>query len=320
MKGRFPAPPVVLGLALCVLFPLFFFGGPDWASGPLHRSVWNLGHLIFFALAVFTWQVVFGIGGWRQWLLLSAGILVAGVIIELVQNGVGREPDWQDVVRNMIGAWLIMVWRQPSLVADRWLPAVALWPLRALVTGLLVFQIVPVVEVGVQQYRMARQLPVVFDIDQPQSVHFWSGDVARVPAPDRAFDHNLEIKMGVANYSGASLDNMPGNWQGYEQLVFELYNPDTLPLEMSLRINDSVHDRGDNAYNDRFNTSFVVEPGWNTYRIDLAEVESAPAARLMEMTDIRRLGFFASSLPTPKSVFLHGLRLNRSAEDKVSAQ
>ena len=320
MKRSFPAIPVFLGLALCGLFPLFFVGGPDWASGQMHRSLWNLGHLLFFGLVVLTWQVVVGIGGWRQWLLLSAAILVAGVMIELVQNGLGRELDWQDVVRNMVGGWLVMVWRQPPRVADRWLSAAALWPLRGLVTILLVFQIVSVVEVGIQQYRMARQLPVVFDIGEPQSVHFWSGNVARVPAPEGASGHSLEIKMGTAKYSGASLNNMPGDWQGYQQLAFELFNPATSSLQMSLRINDSVHDRGNNAYNDRFNISFIVEPGWNTYRIDLSDIESAPATRLMDMADVRRLGFFASSLSTPRSVFLSDLRLSRSPKDNTSAQ
>lgn len=320
MKARFAATPVVLGLALCVLFPLFFIGGPDWTSGPLHQAAWNFGHLIFFGLMVLTWQMVFGIGGWRQWLLLSAAVFLAGVIIELLQNGLGRDPDWQDVVRNMIGAWLVMVWRPPSRPVYQWLPTAALWSLRALVTTLLVFQIVPVAEVGFQQYRMARQLPVVFDIREPQAIHYWSGDVARAPAPGEISGQSLEIKMGIANYSGAFLNNMPGNWQGYQQLMFELYNPDAVPLAMTLRINDAVHERSGNAYNDRFNIRLVVEPGWNTYRIDLSKVESAPAARRMDMTNLRRLGFFASGLPAPRSVFLSGLRLSRAAVENASTQ
>ncbi|WP_152205301.1 succinyl-CoA synthetase subunit beta [Marinobacter changyiensis] len=320
MKTRFPATPVVLGLSLCVIFPLFFVGGPDWASGPLYRSAWNLGHLLFFGLVVFTWQVVFGIGGWRQWLLLSAAIFIVGAIVELIQNGLGRALDWQDVVRNMLGAWLVMAWHQPSRGAGRWLPAAVLWPLRALVTVLLLFQVVPVIEIGFQQYRMARQLPMVFDIGQPQAVRYWSGDVARVPSPGEVSGQTLEIRMGTAKYSGAFLDNMPGDWQGYQQLVFEFYNPDTLPLEMTLRINDSVHDRGDNAHNDRFNRRFVAEPGWNTYRVELSEVESAPATRLMDMADVRRLGFFATGLTAPRSVYLSSLRLSGAGVNNASTE
>jgi hypothetical protein len=315
MKVRFSATPVVLGLALCVLFPLFFIGGPDWTSGPLHRSAWNLGHLLFFGLVVFTWQVVFGIGGRRQWLLLSAGAFLVGGIIELLQNGLGREADWQDVFRNMLGAWLVMIWRQPSRSVAQRLPAAGLWPLRALLTTMLVFQIVPVAEVGFQQYRMARQLPVVFDSDQPQAIHYWSGDVAWVPAPEQVFGQSLEIKMWIANYSGAFLNNMPGDWQGYQQLVFELYNPDAVQIAMTLRINDAVHERSGYAFNDRFNIRLVVEPGWNNYRIDLSKVESAPAARQMNMADLKRLGFFASGLAAPRSVFLRDLRLSRATSE-----
>jgi hypothetical protein len=257
MKARFSATPVVLGLALCVLFPLFFIGGPEWTSGLLHRSAWNLGHLLFFGLVVFTWQAVFGVGGRRQWLLLSAGVFLVGGIIELLQDGLGREADWQDVFRNMLGAWLVMIWRQPSRSVVQWLPAAGLWSLRALLTTLLVFQIVPVAEVGFQQYQIARQLPV----------------------------------------------------------VFELYNPDAVPVAMTLRINDAVHERSGNAFNDRFNTRLVVEPGWNNYRIDLSKVESALAARQMNMEDLKRLGFFASGLEAPRSVFLRDLRLSRATSE-----
>jgi hypothetical protein len=301
MKARFSATPVVLGLALCVLFPLFFIGGPEWTSGPFHRSAWNLGHLLFFGLVVFTWQAVFGAGGRRQWLLLSAGVFLVGGIIELLQDGLGREADWQDVFRNMLGVWLVMIWRQPSRSVAQWLPAAGLWPLRALLTTML--------------YRMARQLPVVFDSGQPQAIHYWSGDVAWVPAPEQVFGQNLEIKMWIANYSGAFLTNMPGNWQGYQQLLFELYNPDAVPIAMTLRINDAVHERSGNAFNDRFNTRLVVEPGWNNYRIDLSKVESAPAARQMNMADLKRLGFFASGLAAPRSVFLRDLRLSRATSE-----
>ncbi|MEX0604789.1 MAG: succinyl-CoA synthetase subunit beta [Marinobacter sp.] len=320
MTFRFANNPIVLGLALCVLFPLFFIGGPDWASSPLHRSVWNLGHLIFFGLAVLTWQVVFGVGGWRQWLGLSAAILLTGAVIELVQNGLGRDLDWQDVLRNMIGAWLVMVWRRPTQGRGRWPPTAALWPLRVVVTTLLVFQVVPVAEVGFQRYQMARQLPVVFDINQPQPTHYWSGDVARMPAFGGNSGQSLEVRLGTGKYSGAFLNNMPRDWRGYQQLVFELHNPDTAPIEMTLRVNDTVHDRSDNAFDDRFNIRLLVDPGRNIYRIELSAIESAPADRLMDMANLSRLGLFVSDLPAAQSVFLSELRLEGTSEKKASTE
>src|SRR5690606_40574613 len=33
-----------------IIAPFFFIGGPDKTSGPIFGAIWNLGHIIFFAL------------------------------------------------------------------------------------------------------------------------------------------------------------------------------------------------------------------------------------------------------------------------------
>ena len=89
-----------------------------------------------------------------------------------------------------------------------------------------------------------------------------------------------------------------------------LFNPGQEPLTLTLRINDLAHDRGDNAYGDRFNTRLVLDPGANTFAINLDDVRNAPASRHMDMANVRRLGLFAVRLPAPRTVYLSDLRLN----------
>ncbi len=50
---------LLAGFASLLIAPFLFIGGPDWASGPLLRSAWNLGHLVLFAL------LTLAIGPWR---------------------------------------------------------------------------------------------------------------------------------------------------------------------------------------------------------------------------------------------------------------
>ena len=95
-----------------------------------------------------------------------------------------------------------------------------------------------------------------------------------------------------------------------ERLVITLFNPSTEPLALTLRINDVAHDRSEHAYNDRYNTRLILEPGFNTFTRNLADIENAPADRTMDMSQIRRMGLFAVRLPEPRTVYLSDLRLD----------
>lgn len=301
---------LILAAALLVLLPWFFVGGPDWATGPLYRAVWNLGHVMYFGVLVLALQSMTGVGGWRQWLGISATALLFGALIELVQSTVGRQVDWRDILRNMIGAWLVLAWRQGAGDPDsRVLTRVGIWSARLGVTVLLTFQVVPVATIALQQYRLSQQVGVLYDADDPQAVHYWSGPIERAKVPGSDDHYGLTIKLDTSRYSGVSLDNLPGDWRGYRSVRFELYSHDPKPLSLTLRINDIAHDRGDNAYDDRFNTRLTVRPGWNEFRIDLTDIKNAPVARTMDMERIRRFGLFATALEQPQTVFLKDLRL-----------
>ncbi|MEX1057719.1 MAG: hypothetical protein WED11_08300, partial [Natronospirillum sp.] len=119
----------------------------------------------------------------------------------------------------------------------------------------------------------------------------------------------LRIDMGTTRYSGANLIRLPTDWRGYEALTFRLFNPDNQGLTFSLRINDRAHDRGAQAYANRFNVRLEVPPGWSTHRFALTDIARAPAARTMDMHQISQLGLFASELDQPRTVYLTDLRL-----------
>jgi len=94
--------------------PLLFIGGPDWATGPFYRSVWNLGHIGLFALLTYAlkpWQWLTGL---RLWLAASGLVLLLGFLIEWLQSELDRQVDWRDMLRNLEGVWLVLAW-QPIL-------------------------------------------------------------------------------------------------------------------------------------------------------------------------------------------------------------
>ena len=178
-----------------------------------------------------------------------------------------------------------------------------------MVTLLLILELGTVVGIAQQQLRIATQLPLLSDSEDPRAVQAWSGDIKRSTAQASDGEHSFAIHLGTARYSGVSLNNMPTNWQQYGQLRFALYNPGPGELALTLRLNDLQHDRSPGLYNDRFNYHFRIPAGWSHHRIPLAKVERAPKTRPMDLTQMRRLGIFSSNLDTPRTIYLDDLRL-----------
>ncbi len=298
---------ILTGLTF-VLLPLFFIGGPGWADGPLYKAAWNLGHILFFFILTLLIRPQHWLGGWRLITVTTLVVFTAGGLIELLQGKLGRSVSWHDIARDLIGAWLALAWlswpRQRRCVV---------WLARFVVLALLLRELWPVVAVGLQQWQLTRQIPQLYDFtnDSDNAQAFWDGNVQRSTryADELDGQFSLKVSIGTGRYSGASLDNLASDWSNYQSLALTLFNPEQQPLAMTLRINDRAHDRGNNAYEDRFNTRLVIAPGLNRFTISLTDVQQAPATRLMTMTDIRRLLIFASNQATPTSVYLLELRL-----------
>lgn len=298
----------LFAVLLTVIFPLFFVGGPDWASSSLIKAFWDLGHILFFGLFTLSYQLLRGVGGARQAVGVSIAVLILGMMIETFQSFIGREVSWADVMGNLTGAWLVMAWRKSTRRATKG-RRVVVWLCRGASLFLLVAYLLPVFSQAHQQVRLASQFPLLTDFDDPASIRNWTGDLKL------AHNFSLRAVPGMAfmlhpgRYSGAFLNRLHGDWSAYRQLSLSLFNPGATTVSLTLRINDLQHDRGSNAYNDRFNETIIVKPGWNRYEIQLEDVASAPSSRRMDMTRIRRLGLFTSKVQESRTVFLTELRL-----------
>lgn len=295
--------PWWLPALVLVAVPLFFIGGPDWVSPPLYRVGWSLGHILFFALLVIWLHNHWPLDGPGCWLALSLGVVALSVVIEVIQSQVGREPSWQDGLRNLIGAWLGLFWRLPGR------PLV--WLLRVFVSGLLLWQLYPLGQASLDVWHRWQQFPVLSDFESPRDLSSWKGDVRRVAEPVVQGRHSLAFSVGDPSgqqrFTGIELAPLMVDWRGYAWLTFSLYSKRA--LAMTLRINDGYHDLHTNRYDDRFNGRLYLEPGWNHIRIALEEVRTAPARRTMNMADIQRLLIFSSKVSEPQTLYLDNLRL-----------
>lgn len=296
-----------LMLGLVVLFPLFFVGGPDWSSGPLFKSAWNLGHILFFAMLVCVARPHRWFSGLSLWLVVTVVVTGFGGFIELAQDGLSRQSDWHDLLRDLIGAWLALAWFQPAArsCGGRY----GRMGTRGITLALAIMEMSLVLGVAYQQVQVHRLLPALYDFNSDTPSAYWSGSATIETSSMPTGDPALKIGFGSERHSGAFLDNLPGDWRHYDRLLLTLDNTSAKPIALVLRINDRRHEDGDSAFEDRFNQRLLLQPGSNRFTIDLAAVRTAPANRTMDMDDIRRLGLFAALNPGPTVIYLQDLHL-----------
>ncbi|MCL2340263.1 MAG: succinyl-CoA synthetase subunit beta, partial [Proteobacteria bacterium] len=77
------------------------------------------------------------------------------------------------------------------------------------------------------------------------------------------------------------------------------------------RIHDNQHRKHDMEYQDRFNQTFTLAPGWNDLSISLDKVKTAPRGRTMDMEHIEGFGLFVVRLPQPQALYLDHIYLAR---------
>jgi VanZ family protein len=304
--------PWIYGVLLVIGSVLLFLGGPDYYSSRSYKHFWDLGHIVYFVLLaslLIRWRFVARMHLARQWTIILVITLLLGVSIEVLQHGTARTPDSGDVLRDLIGSLIVLVFGSlgPGLR-----PATLRQSLRIAVLILLLVQLWPVTRSLIDEAIARHQFPVLSDLETPFEIDRWTGNaglsVQSMPLISRG--KLLKLALTTDQYSGATLNYFEGDWRSFTTLNISLYNPDVNPLKITCRINDLQHIDGNEEYDDRFNRSFLLKQGWNHIEIDLHAVEESPASRRMDMSRIRGLQLFVISLPAPRIIYLDNVELS----------
>jgi len=299
-------PSWLSGLFILIVTPLFFVGGPDVSSSILLKNIWNFGHIVFFAILMLLIQSFQPIVGWRQWILVTFVAAAIGIAIEVIQHYVGRNLSLNDVLHNLFGVWLGLFWGQK--------PSRLIWSLRCLSALLIIPSVWVVIDSGVAHNTMRNQFPQLNSFETRHEFQLLraSNPQVKIHPTQSLHTHGTQaaqVILTTHRYSGVSLVVNYGDWSNYAVLLMDLYNPDTEPLELVVKISDHQHDRGGNKFNDRFNRRIILMRGWNQVRIDLDDIRSAPLGRSMQMDAIGNMTIFAAQLTKPQEFYLDNVRL-----------
>jgi hypothetical protein len=302
----------IYGVFLATGSVLLFLGGPDYYSSRSFKSLWDIGHIVYFVLfagLLSRWSLVSRMSLAWQWTIILASTLLLGVSIELIQHGTARTPDTGDVLRDLTGSFLVLVF---GSLGSKLQPARRRLSLQFSVLVLLLVQLWPVTRSLIDEAIARYQFPLLSGHETPFEIDRWTGSAGLSVETIAPISQGKLLKLSLTTdqYSGASLSYFDGDWASARTLKISLYNPDAEPLQITCKIHDLQHADGDEEYEDRFNRSFLLMQGWNHIEINLDEVEESPASRSMDMSRIRGFGLFVVSQSEPRFLYLDNVQLS----------
>lgn len=304
---------MVLIIFMALMSILFFIGGPNYHSQRSFKAFWNLGHIIYFAfLPVLLFSLIPGkkLKPIFKISIILGITLTLGTLVEVFQYGFNRTPDMGDLFRNMIGAGIAICFLLPITKS---VPKTPMLILRTTLVFLVASQFYPIVIALIDEYHARQEFPILSDFQTPFQIHRWSSDAAITIENDIGNQGNRAMRTDLTTqlYSGVALKHFPGNWQQYQFLQFRIYNPSADTIAITCRIHDKTHTQSVQHYHDRYNKTNSISQGWDTITISLDEVRRAPDKRQMDLSQIFGVGFFASNLPHPRTIYIDDVRLSK---------
>lgn len=119
---------------------------------------------------------------------------------------------------------------------------------------------------------------------------------------------SLKMDLYPSNYPGWHPNLSHADWSGYRHLVFDLFNPQSREMSVTIRIDDSQ-----NAWNyaDRYNQAFSLKSGSNRIRIPLETLMTSGTARKMNLEKIHKFMLFLVRPQKAHVLYLDHVRLER---------
>ena len=285
----FAPRPESVGLWLHTLF--------EW----LHVPVFGLISLALLALLPTSWRP------WQRFGLALLAAIVLGMLTEAIQIPMRRDASWEDIFADGTGAAVFLL----GAFALGRKPVVAI-PIVIAALSILIGSAQPVIAVTQAIAHRNSQFPLIFGGDINSEAKFVLGiDVRmtthREQSPGRLY---TRIEFVEGRRPRIEIRDLVADWSNYSVLVLDLEVEGEKDMELTLRIHDKLHRRGEQPHDDRFNQRFFLHAGHNTLSIPLADIKASPRGRLMDMFDIDALIIFSREAGAGQVIRLYEIRLD----------
>ena len=122
----------------------------------------------------------------------------------------------------------------------------------------------------------------------------------------RRFSAEIRVNVSDFQYPGLFLEDMPRDWRGADALLFDIFWPANVAREVCVRIDDQ---KGNPSYANRFQKSFVLQPGMNRIRIDCEEFGRTSGGAMMDLSHVMRMGLFYFNAEKDEVFYMDNVRL-----------
>jgi len=241
---------------------------------------------------------------WPDWASAGRALAVAagiGVAVEFLEGLQNRPPSLFDLGSDIAGAavglalWTLLTRpRSETRVAGH---RRAIWTLAAIALLGVTYVGWRPLEAAIAYAGRAAAFPVIAQFRGERDLYFVSTDgtgsaVTALPEPwaRQGGESALRLSYDAAHAPAVQVVEPSPDWRGHDVIAVDLTNAGDTELTLVFRVLDAAHDW---SHEDRLNLPLVIAPRTRTtVRVALEAVESAPAARRMDMARIANVMLF----------------------------
>ena len=300
----------LLAVVAGLLLTLHFYFPPR--SGLWARTFFDALHVPVFGLIALGLYAITPKHKSRAYrIALSLAITcVLGVLSEAAQISNSRDASFHDLIADWLGAagFLTAVL---ALSPGFSISVVKRVALCVLATALLGWPLYPLAKVSAAYMARDSQFPTLVQFDSQIGdvlVRKQNVDVQIASQPDDGRKFAL-VTLGSRPWPGISFHDVCPDWQGYSTLAIDLAIGEEDPLQINVRVHDQAHKQYNNAYTDRYNGSFTLEPGRHSLQIPLVEIRKAPSDRQMDLSRMEEIIVFGRKANAGRTIRVYEIRL-----------
>lgn len=290
-------PYYFAGACFASLFLIPFPVGPDrffW------KEFFDAGHVVlFFLLTIVVHRLTKNTAINTQHHIPTVGLFIfaTSVLLEMLQPLFDRSWSLEDLLLGTLGI-IAACFTLSSKPFDKVLG----------ISAFIIFQIwgvIPALE-GLAAIRWRKgHLPLLADFESETQMPMWGALSKRSTA--KVGEGTFSLLVQSVPYPHTSYSAGGEDWSTYQNVSFKVYNPETDSRSLSVRIDDS----GDcELFDNRYNQSFSLAPGWNDVSIELARVKKGPKTRELDLSHITKIHFFSRGKSMMSSFFIDSLQLS----------
>lgn len=321
MKNSLPIVMIFLAIA-AIIFILLKFNLPG--NTFFWREIHNFGHIPLFGIMAalilnlsFIFLQTIIQKRYLHYILAFCITVMLGVILEFIQISGPRDADIGDIWRDIIGAliflgiYLIYDSKMTDLfsIMKKRVKTIVIIGLLILIT----LSILPAVIWGGAYLYRDWNFPTICGFESILENKFfrYQNAILEITTPPEGWlgiksEHAGRLTFMPAKYPGLNIEEPYPDWTEYGVFCISIYSELENPVALYFRIDDLHYNQ---TWEDRFNYSFTVLPGYNQIDISIEEIRQGPVNRKMDMTAIANILLFAHNPLDTFSVYIDDIIL-----------